>query len=139
MPSLPSTVKKAKKIALDVRKWAEQYAKRHHYDSDLCGLCAISSARLSYKLEKAGIPHKIAHNDSHAFVVCNGYIIDVTATQFGCRSKVVVRKPPKPHEEDALSWWHQKRTNLNSKTFYNTQVRLGWPPEQCAKPSIVKR
>lgn len=75
------------RIASRVRDWAEEIAAQYELPASLCGLCAIAARKLFRELKKSGYSSElmIHHKDSlaHAFVVCQGFIIDVTATQFG--------------------------------------------------------
>ena len=50
--------------------------------SDLMGGCAIASTRLFLELQKLDIPAELCVTHTHAFLVVEGHILDVTATQF---------------------------------------------------------
>lgn len=70
---------------------------------DLAGMCYDASCFL-YTIAKAhGIDTKIGAGYRHYFIVYNNMIIDVTATQFGVKEKVVVM----PIEEAMIAgkWW----------------------------------
>lgn len=66
-----------------------------YWDSTLGGLCAVASDLLIRTLQARGITSKLVcgnllFNDrreggSHCWVECGGYIVDVTATQFGAQ------------------------------------------------------
>lgn len=53
---------------------------------DLKGYCAIASVALSKELDRLGYKNSIwegeFRGDGHAWVICNGNIIDITASQF---------------------------------------------------------
>jgi len=99
-----------RKIAHGVRVWAESLvASRDEElvpwgaDDDLGMMCAISSYRLFTALKKAGLKPAFAANDEHAFVICDGWIVDVTATQFGHSEKVAMVMLDS--DEADKSWW----------------------------------
>lgn len=65
-------------------------------------MCAPASLKLWLSLNAAGIKAKIAESAYHVFVLENsGYIVDVTATQFG-KKPILIRKLRKPVEE--IDW-----------------------------------
>lgn len=75
-------VKVVKPIAEKVRFWAEDLW-RETGAEDLCGCCAIASAKLFNELKAAGLNPILHYADSHVHVRIDDEIIDVTATQFG--------------------------------------------------------
>lgn len=88
---------KIKTISTSARSWAEAYAKVKKFPDDLNGLCAIASAKLFEMLDREpGLTPSIAiwHDNKshgvHCFLICNQYLVDITATQFGNFSKVEV-------------------------------------------------
>jgi len=100
--------------------------------------CAIASFRIWRKLKQLGYtPIFVVYNgteesigslgefESHCFVICDGYLIDVTATQFRISEKVIVR----PHKKE-LYWLvtHSAKTHKEIKELLKT-----WPSDQ--KPS----
>jgi len=73
---------------------------RVKYDTDetLSCMCAVASARLFFKLQDAGFSDaKLCvwedNNSAHAFIHCAGYVVDVTATQFGEEYKPIEVRP----------------------------------------------
>lgn len=71
--------------------WAQRQAQKPHFGSDRCGLCAIASARLCAELARAGFQPRVrvvhsARLSGHCFVECDGWLLDITATQFGLSS-----------------------------------------------------
>jgi hypothetical protein len=103
---------KIQKIAEDVHHWAICHSVDWGFNADLCGMCCIASFRLYKRLLKEGIDAHvyIAHNynkmgmimESHAFVMVDDYIVDVTATQFN-KKPIVIKKMTK-HE----NWFWRK-------------------------------
>lgn len=117
-----------KQIARSVRAWAE----KQDSPSDLSEWCGICSYRLLKKLgkelSKKGFTSHLALSDCHAFVLIGGYIVDVTATQFGHRNKVMFAKSAH-HCSDKYAWCvdtkiHWKNTQALKKEFKT------WPDYQ---------
>lgn len=84
-------------IAEGVRKEAENYAEEEGYDSDLCGLCAIASVWLFQDLKKNGFKPIICvsrEKDTwgcwHVYLEVDGYVVDITATQFNISDGVEI-------------------------------------------------
>jgi hypothetical protein len=74
-----------RKIAREVRLWAEKIQQNDPediYPKDLCGLCAIATAKLHMQLKKNKIKSTIVYGDHHVFLVVDDFVVDVTATQF---------------------------------------------------------
>lgn len=63
-------------------------------NSDMCGFCFDASRQLFRLAKDNGIKDvEIGLNDGHAFIIFNkDMIVDVTATQFGKKRKVLVGK-----------------------------------------------
>jgi len=72
------------RIGKKARAWAERTAKKEHFGSELSGLCARSAVQLYTLLSQNSIEATIVYNRAHFhfFVLVEGYVIDVTATQF---------------------------------------------------------
>lgn len=83
---------KALKIAKEIRKWGEKEDKKVMNEGDLSCLCEECSSRIYKKLLRMGFDPIYAHNIWHCFVILDGWIIDVTATQFGEKEKIFIRK-----------------------------------------------
>jgi hypothetical protein len=131
--------KKLVKIAKQVRGWAEKNKEEYEVnDTDLCGMCAVASAMIFKKLEEKKIICEIFESESekhgsHVFVVAGGYIIDVTATQYGF-DPVFVEK-----EEDfkKLIIYKKTRKYKNHIHLRNTQQKTGWPEHQIIKKEHI--
>ena len=80
-------LKRLVKLARIVR---QAFEKLEPYNSDLRGCCYHASVQLAYLAQKEGIPAEIGTAPEHVFVLLGNTIVDVTATQFGKRRKVVV-------------------------------------------------
>lgn len=88
---------KIKIIAESARIWAQAYAKVKKFPEDLNGMCAIASAKLFEMLDREiglnpsiVVWHDSKSNGVHCFVICNQYLVDITATQFGNFSNVEI-------------------------------------------------
>jgi hypothetical protein len=88
------TKNKIIKCAQSAREWADGHARYHTiFNSSLQGMCAITSAYLFELLIQAGLKAKIAYNDNHCFILTNGYLVDVTASQFpDIKEKICIQK-----------------------------------------------
>lgn len=119
-------------LAVIVRRWAERRA----WDDELCGMCARASAQLWRRLRRAGIKAMLGYAERHrnrspchVFVLCDGLVVDVTATQFG-RDQIVIRRAGAAKQE---AWfWRARHTFSDPIALNDHQVALGWPPEQRA-------
>lgn len=67
---------------------------------------------------------------SHAFVYCQGYIVDVTATQFGIRKEVVVEKNNGKHKR---GFWNLNDA-LRFKKIENIEKHLDESWDDCCNP-----
>ncbi|MBC8739739.1 hypothetical protein F6X40_23790 [Paraburkholderia sp. UCT31] len=120
-------------IATGVRSWAEEYARSHPeqpFDLDLGGMCGIASARIHRLCETAGLEPllHVSANDSHMFVTCAGFLVDVTATQFREASPVIVR--PYANAPSEPDYWRTGRTYASVSEAKSYQVDADWPFEQ---------
>ena len=95
--------KQLRKLASAARKEMESFAKAHRNigdPKDLGCYCAISSYFLRYfarlhgynlkMVEGAAFERRDIRFTNHCWLEYNGKVIDITATQFGCRKKVNV-------------------------------------------------
>lgn len=114
-----------KDLARQAREWADENAKKH-FPSDLSQFCGIASANLFLLLKKYGFFPKIATNDCHAFVICNGYIVDVTASQFREPDICVVK-----FHRGRQSYWDIEEIFHNVDDFMKYQ-QVNWPKSQRA-------
>lgn len=143
-----STKAKIVSIATKARKWAEDYAKRNHFKPNLACMCAIASAHLFEALTKEGLKAKIAYNSSHCFVLTNGYLVDITATQFNkvqykspiSLEKVIVVKynSIKPLPDYIFpTWWKVEHKFDSAWELYCQQQETNWPDYQCVQMDAI--
>lgn len=81
-----------------------------HVQKHLQGACAHGSVLLFDNLRAAGFRPQIVQSQGHYFAICSGYLVDVTASQFG-QPKVVVRPHHRIKEMVAtgdynMNWWN---------------------------------
>lgn len=117
------------KILKETRKWAEEIAFRKKGPSDLTGMCAIASRRILTELIKVGLNAEIAvsedendHSRMHAFVIYDGHILDVTASQFG-KKKICVMKATEKNLQD---WWKPKDKFFSGSGLIKYQHSIDW-------------
>ena len=128
------------RIAKNVRAWADELAEQCYpgVSRDLETLCAVASGELLKRLRRANFKPVIVFNDQHAFVVCNGHIVDVTATQYNYRRgrdgeplfEPVVIVPYSRRKE--LEQWSLP-VEFRAKTIREAlkfQREVGWPEDQ---------
>jgi hypothetical protein len=128
-------IQEVKKIATNVRQWAENNRNVAHASFDLCGMCAVASVKLSLELTNRNIPHELAYRKDHVFVLCEDYIVDVTATQFGNdyqTVEVLQRSNVHPRENH----WKVTRKFKTVKGLINRLNMERWPKSQI--PTIKK-
>ena len=118
--------------ATSVRRWAEKYAKLHDHFDDLCGMCAIASGELWRRLRLIGGKPVFCYvddgeGDAHVFIECDGYLIDVTATQFEENRVVVRRKKSAWAQRD---WWKATWRCRSITAFKAQQIKDQWPTDQ---------
>lgn len=94
---------KIKEIAKKIRKAFEEIEESETYNKgDLGGYCARASIQLYLACRREGIRISMVEGIGHMYNKYNGKIIDITATQFGERSKVLIREykkePPEYHK-----------------------------------------
>lgn len=119
-------MKTIKEVAQKTRRWAMQTNRRKHdFPSDLEGMCGIASVKLHANLEAEGYSPFIHYSEGHAFVVCDGMIVDVTATQFGRKPIEIV-----PMRRSKPWFWKTVGKFRTAKSFVNWQQVVGWPDEQ---------
>lgn len=121
-----------KEVAHNVRAWAEKYAAkhRHYFPVDLGGLCAIASRRIHAQLKRKGIPSTLHLYEGdwygHCFVTVGNYVVDVTATQFRVRGKVMVI----PRASAKREFWQSTKRFKSEKELLAYQRDIRWPTEQ---------
>jgi hypothetical protein len=83
------------KIAQKVRNQLYQIAKIMNNGNvvpkHLGGWCQHGSILLFITLEEAGFKPRFVSGHGHFFVICENYLIDITASQFG-QAKIAIRK-----------------------------------------------
>lgn len=133
---MKNSLSTVRKIAHRVRRWAEKIAQKYpdyFGEEDLSCLCGVASGKLLWTLKQAGIKAQIAVSECHAFVLWNGYVVDITATQipYG-REKVEIFKESMIDEmNDHDLWWYDIKRKFNSITaFINFQREVDWSIEQ---------
>ena len=121
-------------IAKACREWAEKFAKKtDDYPKNLCGMCAIASAKVFIELKNKGYRPELrlwmGEWGGHCFVVVDDHIVDITATQFPdfSDSKVLVI-----HEREADMFEFYKTTKVfeTVKQLQKHQKNTKWPTEQ---------
>ena len=117
---------KLHKIAKSARAKCERVNNKHDLFPDtLDGMCGIASAYLFKELKRYKLNPTLAENNNHCFILCKGYIIDITASQFGYRRVVVEEK----EELEGDGWWEVENTFKSLKKF-NTHQKKTWPEFQ---------
>lgn len=94
MVALTGKLKMLGRIAHKVRDAFEEIGEKEELPSDLCGLCLRSSVQLFLAAKYFDINIKVVGGYGHCYTMCDGYIIDITATQFGEADRVLI-VPPK--------------------------------------------
>jgi hypothetical protein len=121
-------LQRVKRIATNTRKWAESYQARHQLDftPNLCGMCSLASYELFKRLKRANLDPKYCLTPHHAFIKCQGHIVDVTATQFYNEHQPVT--VVKPRGQNKFYW--------NKPTYHKTRKEIikalaaDWPEFQ---------
>jgi hypothetical protein len=91
VPPEKTMIMTVRKMAWSVRRKAESYARANGIDShDLDGMCGISSVALILTLRENGISATLHGRRNHWWVEIADSIIDITATQFGNKQRVLV-------------------------------------------------
>jgi hypothetical protein len=126
-------------IATDVRYWAEGRAEGDPKGNprDLNGYCAIASAELFRQLTREGLKPEIhvwecpETADSHAFVVVDDHVVDVTATQFReFADKSVVIMHVRVAEQ--YMYWNSSYSFSSVEALIKRQKKDRWPARQIA-------
>jgi len=128
-----ATLAKIKRIARDVRLWAEGLQGRQElWDDDLSCMCSIASYELFKRLRKVHLEPTACFADlqdyGHAFIHCQGYIVDVTATQFTKKLPKVVVLPLKDINYKTYDFWRPK-IKVKSKKRFLDEIS-DWPRDQ---------
>jgi hypothetical protein len=81
------------------------YEKIYGKHSNLGGACFDASRQLFRLAKDNGLVVEIGIGDGHAFVLLNNTVVDVTATQFGKRRKVLVAKRKQLEKQRSFNHW----------------------------------
>jgi len=92
------------RIAYKVRDAFEEIGQKEQLPQDLCGLCLRSSVQLFVAAKYFGIDIQVIGGYGHCYTMRDGYIIDVTATQF-CETERVLVVPP-----SRTTYYHNSRS-----------------------------
>lgn len=134
-----ATLNKIKRIARDVRVWAEKLQEeQQQWDDNLGCMCVIASYELFKRLHKARLDPTICFADcdnyGHAFIRCRGYVVDVTATQFARKIDKVSIVPIKGIDYKTFEFW-KPGVKVKSKRRLLSEVSF-WPRDQL-HPELV--
>jgi len=115
---LLTILKTAKRINYGLR----EYGRQHGFGTSLSGLCAIGSHTLRHALLQQGIDGDcICGDDLHVWYEHQGFVIDITATQFNTNLPLVFFTKPSHH---------LYRQYVNCINCNNIVVLDHWPCEQ---------
>ena len=116
----PKLAKKIRYHAYRARKIAEKIAREEGFSEDLYDFCARGSAILWEELTRAGLNAEIVYNPGHVFVCCQGWYVDITATQFGL-GKTMVR-----NENSARKLSEKQYCRCGEKLFPDWHKDYAW-------------
>lgn len=102
-----------------IRARARTYARRFNYPKDLCGLCHIAALATFRKL---GGHIEIDHAGEHCWAVVDGFVVDVTATQFDGPPVVVSAGRAQPYFV-----YTPGRVYKTERGFRNALREWDWP------------
>ncbi|MDO9141798.1 MAG: hypothetical protein Q7U38_15875 [Methylobacter sp.] len=111
--------------ARPARRWAMRHRIRFNCGDDLAGMCAIASGYLHRLFNKVGIESFLCVNHEHCFVLANGYIVDITATQYGLKPVTIV-EVEKAYQE----FWVIEKKFKTPENLFGHQFDEGWPFDQ---------
>ncbi len=122
-------------FAYKARRKAEIIARKNGFKKDLSGFCARGSAILCAELMRAGYESKIYFIPGHVYVHCEGYYVDITATQFSSKiGRTVVRKESTIYQLNRISdKWDIKEAQWvcdSPQAFRDKQDEFGWNMEK---------
>lgn len=129
-------------VATEVRAQAETRGAAAGFPEGLCGFCALGSRLLFRALKREGLSPELVlaiwpedhfawyltrptitqEQYSHCYVLCEGYVLDVTASQFGQPNVVVRRKHSAARER---FWRPSARYRSEGGLIYRLR-RDGW-------------
>jgi hypothetical protein len=106
----------AKLIRQEIEELRENKAPKFTTTETLAGLCYYASIMLYYKLKKENLSPLIVEGRGHWFVSCEGYTIDITASQFG-EKKIIVEKENLIKNRINKYWWNEVRRGTVQSIF----------------------
>ena len=117
------------KIARACRKTLEDgNAKLRLYAPHMNGACLTASVALFDELTAAGFKPILISSQTHMFVVCDGHMVDITATQFGHPCVIVqpYEKIKKLIKENIIlaEWWDEMNSFGSVEEASLTNLRL---------------
>lgn len=117
MPDFEAIRCELQSLAYDNEGWLDP--------KDLMGCCAIASKWTADFLTANNFAVQIAHNDYHFWLRCNGYTIDLTASQFNPEYQILIE----PQENEINHHWYNEPTAIDelSPEYFK---KIGWPDEQ---------
>lgn len=129
------TISRVKQIAHNTRRAMEKMADEQGYCSDLACMCAIASAELWRRLERAKIPARLVFctengSGGHIIVESGGYYIDITATQFSNQHQKVEIVPKNEFSRKGYWYWKTVKLFRTDTSLYQWQKRTDWPKDQ---------
>lgn len=102
---------------------------QQHGQTDLCGWCAKGSVTLFRLLIKAGKTPAIKVWQSgelgHCYIECDGYLLDITASQFGLNAIEVVRLK----NLSTPSFWRARKTLMDPFELVTYLRKHKWHPD----------
>lgn len=138
-------LEKAKEIfplLMQVREEMQNLAYRHDTigKDTLAGWCILTSYVLFHILKRRGYNPEICRNDAHAFILLDGWYIDVTATQFNSpwnKEKHVLYPAIYCRKKPAKNWVHHINEKTNDARNVWVSFCSGWSqPVPLSNPVI---
>lgn len=119
-------------LVAPVRRQMIALQKKHGcWMPDMNGLCGIASYQIFNLLKDIGMSPRLCMNEYHAFVLCGGMIVDVTATQFCNSFPAVFVSPRKKWERWNIHGYEPfKAEEKLSKLTDINKAFGGWPYDQ---------
>lgn len=114
-----------------IRYSCESHARESNQDANLGGYCGIASycIRVWYQFKPIiNYGYFDIKSNPHCWVTINGHIIDITATQFDIKEKIIFDKKEK--------WSHLYYRTRTMKSYYDFRL---WPEYQIPSPSKVEK
>lgn len=106
--------------------------------STLSGFCARASAMLSWELDRVGISNKIVYSSGHLYIECEGYVVDVTATQFDSKFGRTLIRPQFYMAKWSGCWWRTTKKFNTVRRAMRWQEKNSWPIEQMIQDSDLE-